>query len=450
MLPVATTLFSSKIEEKTMADMNIVDRRPNPKGKSLSNRQRFLARAKAEVRGAVQEALRKRGVADVAKGGETVTIPTKGISEPIFHHNRRTGKTEHVIPGNKEYVKGDEIPRPKGGEGQGGREGSPDGSGEDSFEFMLSREEFLDMFFEDLELPDLIKKSLRDTTAVDLMRAGYTITGSPSNLSVPRTMRLSMARRIALGRPKLSEMEALRDQLQEANDDCNDGEVERLIRELELKEKRSKVIPYIDPIDVRYRRFDRVPKPNTEAVMFCLMDVSGSMTEAMKDLAKRFFMLLHVFLVRRYRHVEVVFIRHTSTAEEVDEETFFYDKETGGTIVSTALERMLEIALARYPTDRWNIYGAQASDGDNYGPDSSRCVSLLGGEVLPICQYFAYIEVGDGMGGSLTGMSRDSDLWRAYSEVVPTAPNFAMRRVGDPAQIFGVFHELFAKGGVRA
>src|SRR4029453_17403087 len=93
---------------------------------------------------------------------------------------------------------------------------------------------------------------------------------------------------------------------------------------------------------------------------------------------------------------------------------------------SAALEKMLGIARARYSTDRWNIYAAQASDGDNYGADSGRCVALLGGEVLPICQYFAYVEVGDGMGGSLTGLSRDSDLWRAYSEVAPATAPFAM------------------------
>ncbi len=429
--------------------MNIVDRRPNPKGKSLSNRQRFLARARVEVKSAVQDALRKRKVADV-EHGEKVAIPTRGITEPIFHHSRRTGRTDHVVPGNKEYVRGDEIPRPNGGEGRGGAEGSPDGGGEDAFEFTLSKEEFLDMFFEDLELPDLVKKSLKDTTAVDLQRAGYTVTGTPSNLSVPRTMRNSMARRIALRRPKLLDLEALREALEEARVREADEDVERLTQELERSERRSKIIPYIDPIDVRYRRYERVPKPNTEAVMFCLMDVSGSMTEAMKDLAKRFFMLLHVFLVRRYRHVDVVFIRHTSTAEEVDEETFFYSRETGGTVVSTALDKMIEIARARYPTDRWNIYGAQASDGDNYGADSSRCVSLLGGEVLPLCQYYAYLEVGDGLGGGLSGLSRDSDLWRAYSEVAPAHQHFAMRRVGDPAQIFSVFHELFAKGGVRA
>src|SRR5229473_45841 len=237
--------------------MNIVDRRPNPKGKSLSNRQRFLARARVEVKSAVQEALRKRKVADI-EHGEKVAIPTRGISEPLFHHNRRTGRTDHVIPGNKEYVRGDEIPRPT--------------SGEDAFEFTLSKEEFLDMFFEDLELPDLVKKSLKDTVNVDLQRAGYTVTGNPSNLSIPRTLKMSMARRISLRRPKLSELEALREAVEEARARGEDEEAERLAGQLALRERRSKIIPYIDPIDVRYRRFDRVPRPNTEAVMFCLMD----------------------------------------------------------------------------------------------------------------------------------------------------------------------------------
>src|SRR5580765_413058 len=242
--------------------MNIVDRRPNPKGKSLSNRQRFLARARVEVKSAVQEALRKRKVADVGHG-EKVAIPTRGISEPLFHHNRRTGRSDHVVPGNKEYVRGDEIPRPQGGEGQGGREGSPDGGGEDSFEFTLSKEEFLDMFFEDLELPDLVKKSLKDTTAFDLQRAGYTVTGNPSNLSIPRTLRMSMARRISLRRPKLSEIDALREAVEEARAKGEEAEGDRLALELERIVRRSKIIPYIDPIDVRYRRFDKMPRPNT-------------------------------------------------------------------------------------------------------------------------------------------------------------------------------------------
>src|SRR5438270_902983 len=418
--------------------MNIVDRRPNPKGKSLSNRQRFIARARGELKAAVQDALRKRKVADVGNS-EKVAIPTKGIGEPSFRHSRRTGRSEYVGPGNKEYVVGDEIPRPRGGSGGGGSEGSPDGEGEDSFEFTLSKEEFLDMFFEDLELPDLVKKTLKETNATDLQRAGYTIAGSPASLSVRRTMRNSMARRISLRRPKPAEVEALERELEEREAAGDTAAVERIKAEIEALLRRTKLIPYIDPVDVRYNRFDRIPRPNTQAVMFCLMDVSGSMTETMKDLAKRFFMLLHVFLERRYRTVDVVFIRHTSTAEEVDEETFFYSRETGGTVVSSALEKMLAIARERYPLDTWNIYAAQASDGDNYGADSGRCVELLGGEVLPLCQYFVYIEVGEGIDGITT---RESDLWSSYSQVLPAHSHFAMKRVGDRTQIFSVFHEL--------
>ncbi|MDB5405996.1 MAG: hypothetical protein JWL84_908 [Rhodospirillales bacterium] len=426
--------------------MNIVDRRPNPKGKSLSNRQRFIARARAELKGAVQDALRKRKVAEVGSG-EKVSIPTKGIGEPSFRHSRRTGHSDYVVPGNKEYVVGDEIPRPSGGGGgSGGSDGAPDGEGEDSFEFTLSKEEFLDMFFEDLELPDLVKKTLKESTATDMSRAGYTISGAPANLSVTRTMRNSMARRISMRRPKPIEVELLEAELAQAESAGAADEVARLTLEIETLLRRTKLIPFIDPVDVRYKRFEHIPRPNTQAVMFCLMDVSGSMTEGMKDLAKRFFMLLHVFLERRYKTVDVVFIRHTSTAEEVDEETFFYSRETGGTVVSSALEKMLEIARARYPLDTWNIYAAQASDGDNYGSDSGRCVEMLNGKVLPLCQYFAYIEVGDAGDGP---MMRDTDLWHSYSQVAPGHSHFAMKRVSDPTQIFSVFHELFSKERAR-
>ncbi len=158
--------------------------------------------------------------------------------------------------------------------------------------------------------------------------------------------------------------------------------------------QRSRRVPYIDPIDLRYRRYEPYPRPVAQAVMFCLMDVSGSMTEHMKDLAKRFFALLYIFLKRRYRHVEIVFIRHTHQAEEVDEETFFQRTETGGTVVSTALEEMARIVAERYRPEDWNIYAAQASDGDNTSSDGAKTAALLTDVVLPVCQYFAYLEVG--------------------------------------------------------
>jgi uncharacterized sporulation protein YeaH/YhbH (DUF444 family) len=428
--------------------MNIVDRRANPKGKSLGNRRRFIERARAEVKGAVLDALRKRKIGDL-EAAEKVSIPKKGIEEPSFHQASTGGSRHYVVPGNKHHVAGDEIERPRGGAGGRGREGADSGEDTDSFEFTLTREEFLDLFFEDLELPDLVKKKLSEAQAPELSRAGYSVSGNPSNLNLVRTMRNSMARRLSLKRPKYDELAATAEELAKLREEGNEPEAKAAAQRLEMLQRRSRAIPYFDPIDVRYNRFQRVPKPNVQAVMFCLMDVSGSMTERMKDLAKRFFMLLHIFLVRRYKTVDIVFIRHTSTAQEVDEETFFYSRETGGTVVSTALAEMQRIVRERYPLDAWNIYAAQASDGDNFGADSGRCMSLLG-DLLPLCQYFAYIEVSESPEGFGERRGDKTDLWRSYAEVAPAHPNFAMRRVGDPSHIFPVFHDLFARDKAQA
>jgi len=430
--------------------MNIIDRRPNPKGKSLPNRQRFLERAKHEIKDAMTEALKRRKVGESANG-EKVSIPTRGIAEPNFRKAGQGGSRDYVVPGNKEFVAGDRIKRPQSGEAASGSEASKEDGGEqDNFEFVLTKDEFLNLFFDDLELPDLVKTKISDQETVQLVRAGYTVAGTPSNLNLKRTLRNSLARRISLSRPKLSEIAALEIQWKTAlgADDAEGAEQTRV--ELDAALRKTRRVPYIDPVDVRYNRFERIPKPNTQAVMFCLMDVSGSMTEQMKDLAKRFFMLLHVFLTRRYKHVDIVFIRHTSSAQEVDEDTFFHSRETGGTIVSTALDEMMRVVRSRYNPDTWNIYAAQASDGDNYTEDSDRCASLMANEILPVSQYFAYIEVGAEATLRHGYPSAPTDLWRTYSSIAETHRNFAMRKVADPGQIFPVFHDLFSKQRERA
>ncbi|GAA0583740.1 YeaH/YhbH family protein [Craurococcus roseus] len=426
--------------------MQILDRRLNPSGRSLPNRQRFLRRAKALVQDAVRDASAKRGIRSADSGGE-VSIPLHGIREPTFHHGDG-GVRDHVLPGNKEYRAGDEIPRPPGGGGGGGgSEGSPDGSGEDEFRFVLTREEFLDLFLDDLELPEMAKRRLVEGSDPAWHRAGYAVSGSPANLSIARTMRNSLSRRIALRRPKPEEAEALREEIarREAEGDPDDR-LPALRAELERMGRRTQRIPYIDPVDVRYRRFEPVPRPVAQAVMFCLMDVSGSMTEDMKDLAKRFYVLLYLFLQRRYKHVELVFIRHTHEAAEVDEETFFNSRETGGTLVSTALEEMRRVVADRYPPADWNIYAAQASDGDNASGDSQRTARLLTEEILPACQYYAYIEVGrDGEHG-MPGFPRGpTDLWRTYETLVAMGAPMAMKKVRHRREIFPVFRELFQK-----
>jgi uncharacterized protein len=431
--------------------MQIVDRRLNPKSKSLGNRQRFLRRAKAEIREAVKDAIKGRKVSE-ADGGEKVTIRSKNLREPSFGLGRGVGNRDFVLPGNEQYRVGDAIPKPPQGGGGGGkgREGSPDGEGQDEFSFVLSRDEFLDLFFEDLKLPNLVKIKLKDVKVSKPARAGFSADGSPARLNHVRTMRNSLGRRIALRRPTEAEIKALEEQLAVAEAEVapNAAHIAELARTLEQKRRMRKTIAFIDPLDLRYNRFERVPKPTTQAVMFCLMDASASMTESLKDLAKRFFMLLHLFLTRHYREVHIVFIRHTSTAAVVDEETFFRGTETGGTVISSALEEMMKVVRQSYSPTDWNIYAAQASDGDNFHDDMPRCMELLTKDILPICQYFAYIETAHGERFSDT---LETQVWSGYSELEgPELPNFAMRRVTSPEDIFPVFRDLFSANGMAA
>ncbi|MBI5265405.1 MAG: YeaH/YhbH family protein [Bradyrhizobium sp.] len=418
--------------------MHIIDRRLNPGGKSLENRQRFLRRAKSLVQGAVKKTSQERDIKDVLEGGE-VSIPLDGMHEPRFR--RQGGIRDMVLPGNKKFIEGDYLPR--SGEGGGARDSGPgEGDSEDAFRFVLSRDEFVDLFLDDLELPDLAKRKIAETESEGSQRAGYTTSGSPANISISRTVRLALLRRVALRRPRKQEIEQLEAELSECEDEKRRAELMVTLDQLKAKAKR---IPFIDPIDIRYRRFETVPKPVAQAVMFCLMDVSGSMSEHMKDLAKRFYMLLYVFLKRRYRHVEIVFIRHTDRAEEVDEHTFFYGPASGGTLVSSALQAMHDIVRERFSPSDWNIYAAQASDGDNSYSDGELAGLLLTEKILPVCQFFAYLEVGES-GGSAFDLS-DSALWSLYDRLRSGGAPLSMRKVSERSEIFPVFHDLFQRRG---
>ncbi len=429
--------------------MYIIDRRLNPGGKSLANRQRFLRRAKAQIQRAVRQTAGDRGISDLERGGE-VSIPVDGVREPSFRRSGEGGVHDHVLPGNKRFVEGDEIERPPGG-GGGRPSAGNDGEGEDDFRFVLTREEFLDLFLDDLELPDLAKRRLATVETQGLRRAGYSVTGSPVNLALLRSMRNALSRRIAMRRPKAEDVLRLQEEIALLE---KEGESDRLVelrQELEQLKLRSRRFPYIDPIDLRYRRFEPVSRPVAQAVMFCLMDVSGSMTEHMKDLAKRFFMLLYIFLTRRYKHVEIVFIRHTHEAKEVDEDTFFHSPETGGTVVSSALREMQRIIAERYSPESWNIYGAQASDGDNSPNDGSTSAALLRDAILPACQYYAYLEVGSDSDRMQTGfINHRTALWQTYETLQDEGANIAMRKVNHRREIYPVFRELFRRRDAEA
>jgi uncharacterized sporulation protein YeaH/YhbH (DUF444 family) len=426
--------------------LQIIDRRLAGKNKSIGNRERFLRRYKEQIKEAVKRAIDGRGIRDIERG-EEIHIPRKDVSEPVFGHGQG-GIREVVHPGNREYIKGDRIERPKGGQGQGSGKGqaSDSGEGEDDFTFALSKEEFMQVFFEDLALPHLVRTQLAEVPEWKSHRAGFTSDGTPSNLHVVRSLRGAISRRLALGaasRTELREMEerlALLRRTAQPGDPIQKAEIAELEQAIAALKTRLARIPFLDPIDLRFRNRVRVPVPSSKAVMFCLMDVSGSMDEGRKDLSKRFFILLYLFLTRHYDKIELVFIRHHTQAQEVDEEAFFHARETGGTVVSSALVLMEEIIRARYNPSEWNIYGAQASDGDNWHHDSGRCRELLSDKLLPLVRYYAYVQVAD----------EEQNLWQEYCHLTETHGHFAMRKAVEPSQIYPVFRDLFRKEGAEA
>lgn len=414
----------------------IVDRRLNGKNKSAVNRQKFIRRFKQQIKKAVADAVGERSVTDLDKG-EKVSIPTKDTSEPHFQHGQG-GKNERIYPGNKEFHQGDKIPRPKSGGGGRGREASDSGEGLDDFIFELTREEFLHFFFEDLELPNLIKTKLATINETTKVRAGHTSDGIPSNINVIRSLRGAMGRRIAARAPyqaRINETEAALEDLLKRHSET-DEIIIKLREEIANLKRKINCIPFLDTFDLRYdNRVDR-PKPTTQAVMFCIMDISGSMGAEEKDMAKRFFMLLYLFLTKTYEKIQVVFISHHTEAQEVDEETFFYSRETGGTVVSSALNLTSKIIRERFPTTEWNIYAAQASDGDNWDTDSIDCRQILSEDIMPFVQYYAYIEITE---------DRHQSLWQEYLEIKDSWDNFAMQRIETVADIYPVFRKLFQK-----
>lgn len=420
----------------------IIDRRLNPRDKTIKNRQKFIERSRDQIKRVVKEQIDKGNIADIENGRAKVRV--KGMNEPTFRKDSKTGDKRYVLPGNKEHIVGDKHKKPESESGAGGSQGGL-GRSEDEFEFVLNQDEFLDFIFDDLELPDLIKKQLKDVTKLKPHRAGYTNVGNPSQLDVVRSLKNSLGRRIGLKRPKDEEIEEVQRKLLIAIEEKDDELIVILENELQELKRRQVAVPWLDPFDVRYRNFVMTPQPMTRAVMFCILDVSGSMTDKHKDLAKRFFFLLHMFLHRKYERVEIVFVKHHEQAFEVDEEDFFYSKESGGTVVSTALNMVNDIINKRYNVNDWNIYVAQCSDGDNYNNDYNDTVLAMR-NLLPIVQYFAYVEIR--IGASLFALQRSTDVWKTYQTLAHEFEHLNMRDVSEIKDIWKVFRELFSKDKV--
>lgn len=414
---------------------NIIDRRKNAKGKSINNRQKFLKRVEDQIKKAIPDIISQESIKD-SNGEGKVKVPIKGIKEPNFRHDPRSGKKQIVRPGNKQFNEGDRIPKPEGGgagAGQGKGSNSPQVT-EDDFVVILSREEFLKYFFDDLELPNMVKKHMASTVDFKQQRAGFTRNSIPSRLNIVNSFQQSLARQVSIQGAYEHKLKKLKLELAETKDPAFRTKLEEEIKRLE---RLKMTIPFFEDVDLRYNHFERVPQPVTSAVMFCIMDVSASMGYHEKDIAKRFFTLLYLFLSKQYEKVEIVFIRHHTEAKEVDEEEFFNSRESGGTVVAPSLQLMKKIADERYSESQWNIYCCQASDGDVWSNgDAIDCGQLLKNEILPSVQYMAYIEI--------KNRGLEGYLWHAYKKL-RSQDNFSMRNINDVSQIWPVFRALFKK-----
>ena len=422
----------------------IIDRRKNPPGKSLVNRQRFLRRAKEQIRDAVRKSVSQKQIQDIGNG-EQVKARSKDFTEPTFRPDRTTGDHKRVLPGNKEYETGDRVKKPQNSSGGKGRKGSDGDDSEDDFEFTISREEFLDYLFDDMELPDFIKESMNSIELIKPARSGLTSSGSPANLNIERTFKNSISRRIALSRPSDERIQEIQAELAQANDPKLIKELTELLEDLIARQRR---IPYIDETDLKYNLWSPQPKPRSQAVMFCLMDVSASMGEREKNIAKRYFLLLYLFLQRKYERIEIRFIRHTTAAQEVDETEFFHGRVNGGTIISSGLELIRDIAQSDYPVSEWNIYMASVSDGDNSLHDNELVDEIMRNDLLPIMQYITYVQVDredeDLMNTYLFSYS-DYSVWHTYNILSQEFQNMACARITDQNQIWKIFGDLFRK-----
>lgn len=417
--------------------VQFIDRRHNAKNTSTVSRQRFLNRFKKQIKEALSRALSQRSITDI-NGGEKISIPKKDIREPFFRY-ASGGQVNRIFPGNKEFVKGDIIPKlPVADTPSLGENASDSGEGEDDFTFEINKDEFLDFFFEDLELPNLVKTELKSILKFQNTKSGLSRSGSPNNIDIIRSFRKALGRRISLSRDKRQKLKIALERLARLPVKIASSSPRRmrLERYIQWMQEQVKAVPFVDTSDILYHRTSPQSMPSSQAIMFCVMDVSGSMDESKKEMAKRFFILLYLFLTRTYQKIQIIFIRHHTIAKEVDEQEFFYSRETGGTVVSSALELVSKIIVDRYPTNDWNIYIAQASDGDNWNADSPYCQSLLNERIMPLVQYYAYIEI----------MPRHhQSLWNAYLNVKQKNANFAMQSISKPSDLFFALHELFKK-----
>ncbi len=487
----------------------VKDRRKEPfDDKYIQDKIRFRNLYIDRIRKAMHDKIASDSLENLGKGVLHVPLPKDTTHEPIFHH-AEDGSFHKVFPGNVKFDVGDRIDKPPGGgRGRGGKP-SDDGEGED--DFVWSEADVMEILFEGRSLPDLTKLKAQHVKLKENVHSGYTNKGPSHRMDMARTNKKRRNEEMILTKVSerriinnLSEQfNILGKQVQGAElldmslktKEEKDEIAQRILNftlkgnpgGLELPESavmaldmavsalKRDVIGLLPPDDrgriedldnmlseqfklqgkagdyrdrhLTYEYDDEVPKPAAKAVMLCEMDVSGSMDQETKNTAKVFYWLLSKFLRKCYDQVEIVYISHTTQAQEVDEKTFFYGQESGGTLVSSCLQLAKEIIEKRYPPGEWNIYGAQASDGDSTSSDNVEVRKLML-ELLPMLQAHYYIETPNEW-ARRRGDGALSDLGEVYKQLAEENPGkvYVANNICTPKDALEAFKNFFPEGG---
>jgi len=438
-----------------------VDRRKTSRGKSLNNRSKLLARIKDSIRQSKPVDIDAGGVK--AAGGQSssksfinpVKIAKDALHEPTFRYDSSTGNYESILIGNDRWERGDKfiIDRSGGGRGGRGNGSGPGEDGEDDFIVNISRSEFFDVFFEDCELPDLLETNEKDLPEAVWKPAGFQKEGNAAQLSVIRSFRNSIGRRRAVAAESREELAALEKELEKIEEFLSGNPISAsyearrkdVIQRIEELKSKISIIPFFEKVDLRYKKSERIQVKQADAVLVMVMDISGSMDENKKRVARKFFSLQYAFIKRKYPNTDLIFIAHTDGAEEMTEEDFFTTRKSGGTIVSPAFKLAHDIIKTRYDIQQTNIYLSYAGDGDNWDSDNPQVIAELEENgLIAKLRHAVYVQVGMSIAGTFNYASGVS-LWNVMTSISRTNPKMHAIKIGEDSAVFSAFRSIYAK-----
>ncbi|HEX7714810.1 MAG TPA: sporulation protein YhbH [Bacillota bacterium] len=369
-------------------------------------------------------------------GTKKVKIPIKGLKEYQFIYGRnRPG----VGTGDGDEARGDVLQNGgKQGAGKGGQ-GAGNEAGEDIYETEITMEELINYLFDDLNLPFMERKQLAAIeTVTRKKRSGYQHKGTPPRLAKKRAVIEKIKRRqgtrreppdTGAGSPEPAPVDTTQEDVTGAMDSVGAGLPSGTGVE---SSEASGRFPFRED-DLRYHRVREEYAPDSNAVVICIMDTSGSMDQTKKYLARSFYFLLYQFIRMKYDRVELVFIAHTTQAVEVNEAEFFHKGESGGTYISSGYEKALQIIEERYPPIHWNIYAFHCSDGDNWDEDNEKALALAR-RLCEVCNLFGYGEI-------MTGSSTIRNLYRQGID----AKNLALVSIAGREDIWPALRDMLAR-----